>query len=111
MTPWNIVGKKSESVITIATRWKKVLSPASVDLLGTAGQFIDQRHKGQERIISITIANKEVALMQMWIESIHWPLLKRKTIPTEPLINRKGDIDIFWFLPAYALGKAPSWKG
>ena len=30
-----------------------------------AGQFIDQRRKGQERIISNTIANKEVALMQI----------------------------------------------
>ena len=36
-----------------------------INLLRTAARFIDQRHKGQERIISITIANKEVALMQM----------------------------------------------
>ena len=30
-----------------------------------AGRFIDQRRKAQERIIPITIANKEVTLMQM----------------------------------------------
>ena len=35
------------------------------NLLRTAGRFINQRHKGQERIISITIANKKVTLMQM----------------------------------------------
>ena len=37
----------------------------SINLLRTAGRFIDQKRKGPKRIISITIANKEVALMQM----------------------------------------------
>ena len=31
----------------------------------TAGRFIDERHNEQERIISITIANKKIILMQM----------------------------------------------
>ena len=62
-----------------------------------ASWFIDQRSKGQEWIISITIANKEVALMQMWVKSTHWLLLKSQKIPTKHLINRKGDIGIFWF--------------
>ena len=31
----------------------------------TAGEFIDQRHKGEEMIIAIIVANIEVALMQM----------------------------------------------
>ena len=42
-----------------------------INLLRTAGRFIDQRHKGQERIILITIANKKVALMQMSVESTY----------------------------------------
>ena len=39
----------------------------NVDLtfLRMAGQIIDQRCKGQGRIISIRIANKKVTLMQM----------------------------------------------
>ena len=76
-----------------------------------AGRFIEQKHKEQERIISITIANKEVDLIQMWVKSIHWQLLKRETIPSEYLINRKRDIDIFWSLHAYAVEKAQPWKG
>ena len=35
------------------------------NLLRTAGHFIDLRCKGQERIISITIGNKEVGVMQI----------------------------------------------
>ena len=35
------------------------------NLLRMAGQFIDQRRKGQEMISIFTIANQEVALMQM----------------------------------------------
>ena len=66
-----------------------------INLLRMAGWFIDQRRKGKERIISITTANKEVALMQMWVKSTHWLLLKRETIPTKPLINRKGDTGTF----------------
>ena len=61
----------------------------------TAGRFLDQRRRGRERIISITIAYEEVALMQIWVESTHWLLVKKEAIPTEHLINRKGDIDIF----------------
>ena len=45
-----------------------------------AGRFIDQRHKGQGSIISIKIANKKDTLMQMWVKSSHWLLLKRETI-------------------------------
>ena len=41
------------------------LAQVHVNLLRTAGRFIDQRHKGQERIILITIANKECTLMQI----------------------------------------------
>ena len=63
-----------------------------------AGRFTDQRRKGQETIISITIANKQVTLMQMWVKFTHWLLLKRETIPTKPLRNRKGDIGILLFL-------------
>ena len=66
-----------------------------LNLFKTAGRFINQKHKGQEKIISITIANKEVALMQMWVKSIHWLLLKRETIPTKHLIDRKGVNGIF----------------
>ena len=42
-----------------------------LNLLRTAGRFINQRHEGQESIISITIGNKKVALMQMSVESTH----------------------------------------
>ena len=77
----------------------------------TTGRSIDQTHKGQERIVSITVANKKAVLMKMWIESIHWLLLKWEKIPTKRLINRKGDIGIFWSLHAYALRKAASWTG
>ena len=42
-----------------------ILDQKHINLLGMAGRFIDQRCKGQERIISIRIANKEVILMQM----------------------------------------------
>ena len=52
------------------------------NLLRTAGWFIDQRREGQERIISITITYKWVTLMQMWVKSTPWLLLKRETIPT-----------------------------
>ena len=65
----------------------------------------------QERIISITNANKAVALMQMGVKSTHWLLLKRETIPIKHLINRKGDIGIFWSLHVYALRKVLFWKG
>ena len=75
-----------------------------------AGQF-DQRHEGQGRIISNRIANKEVALMQMWVKSTHWLLLTREIILAKHLINRKGNIGIFWSLHVYALRKAPSRKG
>ena len=43
----------------------------SLNLLRIAGRFIDQRRKGQERIISITIDYKEITLMQMWVKSTH----------------------------------------
>ena len=82
-----------------------------INLLRMAGWFIDQRHKEQEKIISITVANKKVVLMQMWAESTHWLLLKQETIPTKHLINRKGDIGIFLSLQAYVVRKVPSWKG
>ena len=36
-----------------------------INLLRTAGRFIDQRHKRQGRVISISIANKEFTLMQI----------------------------------------------
>ena len=75
-----------------------------------AGWFIGQRRKEQERIILSTIANKDVALMQMWVKSTHWLLLKRETIWTKHLINGK-DIGIYWSLHAYVLRKVPSWKG
>ena len=43
-----------------------------LNLLRMVSRFIVKKHKGQERIISITIANKEVALMQnvSWIHSL-----------------------------------------
>ena len=88
------------------SQWKSALN-----LLRTAGRFIDQRHKGKERIISITIATRKVILMQIRVESIHWLLLKRDTIPTKHLINGKGDIGIFLSLHAYVVRNAPSWKG
>ena len=63
----------------------------------TSGPFINQRHKRQERIIIIAIADEEVTLMQMKIKSTHRLLLKTEAIPTKHLINRKGDIVIVWF--------------
>ena len=75
-----------------------------------AGWFIDQTHKGEGKIISVRIASKELSLMQMWVKSTHWLLLKRKTVPIKCLINRKGDIGIFLSLHAPTLRKAPSWK-
>ena len=99
----------------IPTLWfadrSNLFSHCSSCLLRTAGWFIYQRHKGQERIISIIIANKEVALMQIWVKSTHWLLLKREIIPIKHLKNRKGDISIFLALHASILRKAPSWKG
>ena len=48
-----------------------------------AGWFIDQRRKGQERTISITIANKEVAMMQMWFKSKSLIIAKKAKIRTK----------------------------
>ena len=36
-----------------------------INLLRTAGRYIKQRQKGQQRIISIRNVNKEVTLMQI----------------------------------------------
>ena len=41
------------------------------NLLKTTGQFIDQRRKAQEKIISFTIINKDVALIQISDKSTH----------------------------------------
>ena len=46
-----------------------------INLLRMVGRFICHRCKGQERIILVTVANKEVTLMQMWVKSTHWQLL------------------------------------
>ena len=42
-----------------------------INLFRMADRFINQRHKGQGRIISIRIGNKKVTLMQMWVKSTH----------------------------------------
>ena len=68
---YNSFGTKIYSSIHFTIMLKKLLN-----LLRMAGRFIDQRRKGQKRIISIAIANKEVAFMQMWVKSPHWLLLK-----------------------------------
>ena len=67
-----------------------------INLLRTAGRFIDQRRKEQGRIVLIRIANKVVTLMQILVKSTHWLLLKKETIPTKGLINRNEDTDIFF---------------
>ena len=78
------------------------------------GQLVDlstKDMKDKKVLFQLQLVIKKVVLMQMWVESTHWLLLKRDTIPTKHLINRKGDIGIFLSLYAYVVRKTTSWKG
>ena len=80
----------NNALFTVAWPW--------FNLLRMAGWFINQKQKGQKKLISIRVAKKEVTLIQMWVKSAHWLFLKRETISIKDLINRKGDNGIFFVL-------------